>query len=254
MSCDRGVRQSRPALRAAGIPDSQGKAVWAGGPGRTPPLLVGLSPYREEAHGPLSGAEIRAFLTRNEPQVRRLLSDILRGHGVQDDIEGTAGIWGGPEPSLNVQLRGDLQRVRGAICEWGLRHNQDAVAMLYHETGGPSVRREWRLRQPLGEPEAGALIERIGQLLGPLDQGVTLHYDDQERVAVIEQWADRHDEAATRAAKLLDAEYEEHASFHETGNYRLEILEKDHYEVHIRASNPERLKLFTPGENLKDYV
>jgi len=46
MSCDRGVRQSRPALRAAGVPDRQARAAWAEGRKTNRSITLGISPYR----------------------------------------------------------------------------------------------------------------------------------------------------------------------------------------------------------------
>lgn len=148
-------------------------------------------------------------------------------------------------------VQGSRVAIRGAVAEWGKRHDQDAVALIYPQMGAPGMRTIWTFETPL-EPETGdALLNRIGELR----VFVTAHYDETMRLLSLERWdrgidpdwetaeRDRVEHLLRRLALRKVQEKE----------LRLELIERWEYDGLIDLSQPGRARRIRQGQNLSDY-
>ncbi len=216
-------------------------------------VAVGASPFRPDVHGEGAPEAARSFNAENATIAAHILAEVLAIHGVENGIETTLGVWAGTEPSLNVTVRGSLVAIRGAMAEWGKRHNQDAVALIYPQPSAPGLRTVWRFDPPLESETGDTLLNRIGEL----KVFATAHYDQHGRLVSLERWDRGIDpENEGEAIAAVDAMLTElGVPTHATGErgYRVEFIERWEYEGLIDLSRPGRAAEIEWGQNLGDY-
>ena len=82
----------------------------------------------------------------------------LEEHGLRDHLLHTIGLWGGPEPSFNAFVRGNVDATFALAKDWGRTYKQDSVAVLIPDRRGTGGISRWTFDRDLTNDELDNLL------------------------------------------------------------------------------------------------
>jgi SPP1 gp7 family putative phage head morphogenesis protein len=131
--------------------------------------VMGFTFYDAAAHGLQPGVgRALAFGQRKDDgwaaNERIFKEEFLPRHHVRDDVKRALGLWGAPEPSFNVWLKGSQRNILALAKDWGKQYNQEAMALLVPHPTGAGGALSWDFGRRLTVRELDRVLGGVQQV------------------------------------------------------------------------------------------